>query len=136
MINDNISPSPIIGQTTHEISCGCNECFNMQLKSIKQLSAKTIGNLIDNFIKYKTKGQYGNLKNHPNDCKCVDHLIEKHASETRAINNLLQKMKQEQSTKGATSKKPNIKQKPPPKPNTTKISRDNVLHDRTPSTPK
>ena len=105
--------------------------LNLQLKNINQISVNTVRNLVDNFIKYKTKAQYGDLKNHPTDCNCVDHLVKNHACQTIALKALVEKIKQEQNKKGAIPKRPNNTQSTTHKSVTNKISRDNVLQDRT-----
>ena len=84
--NSKPTPSPILGKirkfhylqqslktkSTHDLSCGCNDCFNFQLNSMKQVTVKTISNLIDNFIKYKAKKRLGKLEDHVDDCMCVE----------------------------------------------------------------
>ena len=100
---------------------------------------KSLSNLVDNFVKYKTKNRYGDLENHSSECMCVDHLIKKRTSESIGIKKLLDNIKLKQkSAQGAVTKKSNFKAKtkiptPQQKPNTTKISRNNMLLDKTPS---
>ena len=141
---DMISPSPILGKaghkplqplrtkSTHALSCGCHDCFNFQLNSMKQCSVKTISNLVDNFIRYKAKNKYGKLEDHVEDCMCVDHLVKKHTPESQVIKRLIEKIKEKQKAPGATSKTPSLKPKPnqplgTQPPSTTKISRNNVM---------
>ena len=141
-----MSPSPILGKTnkfqhlnqssrsklTHDLSCGCNDCFHFQLKSMKQVSAKTISNLVDNFIKYKAKNKYGKLEDHIEDCKCVDHLVIKQTSKSQIIKRLIDDSKGNKKTHGTISKIPVFKPKQnqplgTQPPSTTKISRNNVM---------
>ena len=141
-----ISPSSILGKagklhhfsqpsstkSMHNLSCGCNDCFHSQLNSMKHVSAKTLSNLVDNFIKYKTKNNYGKLEDHIEDCKCVDHLVRKQTSKSQMIKGLIENIKGGQRTQEAISETPSLKPKPNPSlgtqlPNTTKISRSNVM---------
>ena len=151
--SDKITPSPILGRigklhhhlqsrtkSTHDSACGCNECFNFQLNNLKQVSVKTISNLISNFIKYKTKNKYGKLENHDDGCMCVDHLIKKHAAESQIIKRLLDNRKEKQKTQGSVPKKPDPKPKAKNPSGTqllptTKISRNNVMTSSTPNLP-
>ena len=148
---DEINPSPIIGNTgnshivnqtsseniSHNASCGCHNCFLDQLKKLKQISATSLTNVINSFVKYKVKNQNGDLGKHSADCMCVDHLIKQRTSSTLSIENLLEKIKQKQKTQGAITKRlnTNIKssgKKPPPEQGSlaTKSSRSNALLDR------
>ena len=141
-----ISPSPILGKAgkfhhlhqtsrsklTHDLSCGCNDCFHFQLNNMKQVTAKTISNLVDNFIKYKAKSRYGKLENHVEDCKCVDHLVIKQTSKSQIIKRLIDNNKEKQKTQRVMSKTPTLKPKPNQPlgtqvPSNTKISRNNVM---------
>ena len=93
------SKSINILQTTDENSkynhsCGCNDCFTTQMMDIKQISIKTITSVIENFIRNKTKNQYGDLEKYSLDCMCMDHLVKKCANDTMDIKNLLRKFKQ------------------------------------------
>ena len=120
----------------HKPSCGCHQCFVDKLADIKEISPKSCSILIDNFIKYKAKNQYGDLEEHTKDCMCVDHLMKIRTSDSLAIPNLLEKIKQKQGsipkrlTNKLNTKNPIVQQKFV----STKVSRHNVLLDRTQST--
>ena len=105
---------------------------------MKQISVKTVSNLVDNFIKYKAKNKYGKLEDHIEDCKCVDHLVIKQSAKSQIIKRLVDNNKEKQETQGAVSKTQSLKPKPnkPPgtqPPSTTKISRNNVMTSSTSS---
>ena len=120
----------------HKPSCGCHQCFVDKLTDIKEMSTRSCTILIDNFIKYKAKNQYGDLEEHAKDCMCVDHLMKIRNSDSFAIPNLLEKIKQRQGTaipkrlnNKLNTKNPMVQQKFV----STKVSRNNILLDRTPS---
>ena len=120
----------------HKPSCGCHQCFVDKLADIKEMSPRSCSILIDNFIKYKAKNQYGDLEEHTKDCLCVDHLMKIRTSDSLAIPNLLEKIKQKQGAipkrliNKLNTKNPIVQQKFV----STKVSRHNVLLDRTQST--
>ena len=92
--------------------------------------------MVNNFVKYKIKNQQGDIKKHPADCMCVDHLIKARAVSTFGMNNLLEKIKQKQKNQGAVKKmlntKPNTKIPVAQGLTTTKVNRNNVVLNNTP----
>ena len=138
---EEISPSPIIGATgklmqmtlseskrDHNLSCGCSNCFRSEFKDLKNLTLEKTSNIIDNFVKYKTKNQNGKLDSHEPGCLCVDHLIKKRATGSLSLGKIIETFKQEGKTR-TNQNESKIKQEenlvPKSKSNQTRISRNN-----------
>ncbi|XP_068225259.1 uncharacterized protein [Palaemon carinicauda] len=153
-----ISPSPVLGMTgklmpsrktmaentTHKVSCGCNDCFMAEFNDPKNLNVHKMNNIIDNFTKNKNKNQYGKLESHNAGCMCVDHLIKKRATGTLQLEKFIEKLNlnpndtheantNKGKTQGAIPKEPNLDSKTTTsvvkqKPVSNRISRNNALH--------
>ena len=138
---EEISPSPIIGATgklmkmtlsenkrDHSLSCGCSNCFRYEFKDVKNLTLEKTNNIIDNFVRNKTKNQNGKLDSHEPGCLCVDHLIKKRATGTLSLEKILEKLKHNGKTE-ISQNETKLKQEdnliPKTKSNQNRISRNN-----------
>ena len=108
---EGISPSPIIGKRKgkltdpntiptmkHNSSCGCHECFHDVVKQQGAgLSHTRLHNIIENFINYRKHNDDSNLEDHPVNCMCVNHLVQKRNSESLKVSTYIANVQQKRT---------------------------------------
>ena len=75
----------------HHNRCGCHDCFEAVSAKGYPLTMEKLAVIIRNFIEVREKANLGALKDHPDECMCVNHLLHYKRTHTKIMGKYIEK---------------------------------------------